>query len=189
MRAILGSMVLLCLLDATVGAAEFTIRNRSGNAPVIVLRGLIRGDDASRFDAALGRLPHRRSTHTTLELQSPGGDARGALLLVRDVLARGVDTSVPEGGTCASACFLVFAAGRHRLAGQGALIGVHGAAENGEDTPRMAVVNEKLANVLRSLHVPERIVDHMLDTPPDQVYPLSVADLDDMGVETTRVTR
>ncbi len=43
--------------------------------------------------------------------------------------------AVPTGATCASACFLIFAAGATRVAAPDALIGVHSTSVRGQETP------------------------------------------------------
>jgi hypothetical protein len=51
-----------------------------------------------------------------------------------------MDTAVASGATCASSCFLIFAAGIHKYADYGATLGVHGVSDgNGQESGAYAI--------------------------------------------------
>ena len=66
-----------------------------------------------------------------LVLNSPGGSVLEARDMARLIRALRVSVVVPDRAVCASACFLLFAAGRDKVAEPGAMIGVHSASVAG----------------------------------------------------------
>jgi hypothetical protein len=73
--------------------------------------------------------------HTVIELDSSGGNLDAALKMASVIealqaLAR-IDTRVPEGASCQSACTVLFAAGRSREAAKDALFMFHAASFTG----------------------------------------------------------
>jgi hypothetical protein len=58
-------------------------------------------------------------------LISPGGHVKAGLLIGDQIRKRGMSTFVPAGRTCASACALIWLAGRSRNVGDTSLIGFH----------------------------------------------------------------
>lgn len=171
---------------ATSHAATFVASSPSRGGEDLSMVGRVDGDDAARLDDALTEAASRGLSVRRLRLDSPGGSAKGGLLLAQAVLAHGIDTDVPDGRLCASACFIVFAAGRHRTAGPTSVLGVHGSAEDGEASERTAAIDAALAKVLSDLRVPASVVRRMLSTPPDDVYVLTRSDLGAMGVGRSR---
>jgi hypothetical protein len=93
---------------------------------------------------------------------------------------------VPRGATCASACFLAFAAGAEKFASSSASIGVHGAAdENGRETAGSDAATVAMARIVKELGVPADIIGRMVVTPPSQMIWLSPNDLRAMGTTLT----
>ena len=94
-----------------------------------------------------------------------------------------ISTNVGQNSTCASACFLIFAAGEAKYANISARIGVHVASENGVMS-RAATTS--MADVAKALDVPWSIIRRMINTPPGEVEWLSLADLRLMGTTVSR---
>jgi hypothetical protein len=91
-------------------------------------------------------------------------------------------TNVGQGATCASACFLVFAAGETKFANYTAQIGVHGASdETGQETVQSGAATVSMARIAKELGVPTAIIGRMVVTPPSEMVWLSPADLQSMG--------
>lgn len=61
----------------------------------------------------------------TLLLHSPGGNLGGGLKLGMRIRSLGLNTSIPDGMRCMSACAYAFLGGNRREVRQGGLIGVH----------------------------------------------------------------
>ncbi|MBR0939104.1 hypothetical protein [Bradyrhizobium jicamae] len=99
----------------------------------------------------------------------------------------GFSTSVSPGAVCASACFLAFAAGDPRFAGEGAMIGVHKASERGgQETALSDAATLSMARFARELGVPSPIIGQMVSTPPRQIAWLDARELRSMGVRIIR---
>jgi hypothetical protein len=93
-----------------------------------------------------------------------------------------VATNVGQGATCASACFLIFAAGETKYANYNAQIGVHGASdERGHETVSSGAATVSMARIAKELSVPAAIIGRMVVTPPGDMVWLSPADLQSMG--------
>jgi hypothetical protein len=91
-------------------------------------------------------------------------------------------TNVGQGATCASACFLIFAAGATKFANYTAQIGVHGASDQtGRETVQSGSATVSMARVAKELGVPAAIIGRMVVTPPNEMVWLSPADLQSMG--------
>ena len=94
-----------------------------------------------------------------------------------------IATAVLSGSTCASACFIVFAAGNERYAHYSSRVGVHGASdERGQETIQSGAATVTMARVVRDLGVPSSIVGKLVVTPPTDMVWLTVDDFRAMNV-------
>jgi hypothetical protein len=93
-----------------------------------------------------------------------------------------MSTNVGKNATCASACFLVFAAGDTKSVSYSARIGVHGASdEDGNETIQANAATVSMAKVAKDLGVPAAIIGRMVFTPPTEMVWLSPVELQSMG--------
>ena len=92
-----------------------------GEAPsaALLLQGHIVDGDLARLRRALAQ-----GGYAALALNSPGGSVVEARDMARLIRRLEVPVVVPARAVCASACFLLFAAGRDKVAEPGAMIGV-----------------------------------------------------------------
>ena len=90
-------------------------------------------------------------------LNSPGGAVLDGRDIARMIRARGGSMLVPARAVCASACFLLFAAGRDKYAEPGAMIGVHSASVSGGNENR---------STLGTTTLMAREAAHMVFPPP-----------------------
>jgi hypothetical protein len=120
-----------------------------------------------------------------LRLNSPGGLVSEGAKLADVVRYAKISTVVANGATCASACFIVFAAGPEKFASYGANVGVHGASDNGEETVASGAVTVSMARIVKDLGVPSAIIGKMVVTPPDQMVWLTPDDLRSMSTTMT----
>jgi hypothetical protein len=125
-----------------------------------------------------------RSNRRTLRgviLNSGGGNVFEAVKLVDLIRDLAFDTGVTRGGTCASACFMLWAAGKNRYLYADSTIGIHSASglgQNGqreESGPSMAVTLS-MARIYLALNVPMHLIGAMVVTPPDAMYWLTPTD-------------
>ncbi len=103
-----------------------------------------------------------------ITLDSSGGSIRDAVKIASIVETTGATTRV-RGGTCASACFFIWAAGKRRLVDPNSRLGVHTPVDLMRERTLEVRSEErdttvKLAGLLRMLHVPDQIVQEMQTT-------------------------
>ncbi len=163
-------------------AATFSISRDSDRNIVIALRGEIAEGDSDELKGIIRRADNNGDTIAILRLDSPGGSVLESVKLADIVRDAKIPTSVIGNAKCASACFMVFAAGSEKFAAYTASIGVHGASdENGRETAQSSAATLSMARVVKELGVPSDIIGKMVVTPPDEILWLTPADLRSMG--------
>ncbi len=189
--AALAAFILPC---AAADAAQITYGFR-GNDAAIMITGEIEPGDAmavSRTMGAVGATGHRLAV---VALNSPGGRVSEATIISDMVRTQGLSTFIPNNGECASACFMIFAAGRGKVVGDGVMVGIHSAAEtvmvkgpfDARETsvPTMTansqVITAEVVNYVQTLGVPRYLTTKMAQTPANQIYWLNNDDLQAMG--------
>jgi hypothetical protein len=184
MRLVSAALTALCFagsLSRPVAAMQFELVDVTPNEVMIGGRGPIVRGDAARLELALASVPATKRL-LGLALDSPGGTVLDGAELARVVHERGLTVVVPTSSKCASACFLMLAAAPHRLVANDALIGVHGANDDGQDTEVAMAMTTAMARAAGELGVPPVIIGKMVETSPSRVEWLTPADLRSMGV-------
>ncbi len=162
-------------LEPTRGPMTFTWSDLEGRPAILALGMITPGSAASlrRFD-----LQHDERAEV-LVLLSPGGAVKEALAMGDYLRARSLETLVPDGGYCASACPLVLAAGVRRRVARDAWVGLHQPylANVAGLTPDVAVsdvqhLNYEILTRLDHWGVDSRVWTHALKAPPSQMYVL-----------------
>ena len=131
-----------------------------------------------------------------LALHSPGGSVRDAIEMATLIRDRKLETEVPADGYCASACPLVLAGGVARQTGESAWVGVHQVyAVPGGDRGRVRDLDRSVAqiqatiaecqNLLVAMDVDPRLWIHAMQTPADELYVLTPAELREFRLVTT----
>lgn len=121
------------------------------------------------------------STHPhTLVLDSNGGNIGEAAAMADTIRLAGVSVAIPPRAMCASACFVLLAAGQDRTVGIDSRIGVHRAANctTGDSQSGTDIMASKAA----AFGTPAGIVRRMVSTPQPGITWLSVDELAGMGV-------
>jgi hypothetical protein len=165
---------------------------------VLQLTGTIDPGAAARVEAEIDA--HGEYVRT-VALDSPGGAVADALAIGRLIHDKGFSTSVASGAICASSCPLIFAAGRERIAGAAAAIGVHqvyAAAPAGTLTSRLAAAGQAMSDAqtltaeisryLSGLGIDGEVWLRALETPPDRLTYFSSAELTRLNLA-TRLTK
>jgi hypothetical protein len=180
-RVILGVLCAISLAAEARAAALIEETLRNGHV-ILHLTGRIDSKDAALFDAAVGKLTAAGKRVDVISLNSTGGQLGEGALIAEAIKARGLATRVEAGAVCASACFLVFAAGDPRTAHPNAFIGVHKAADNdGRETYKSREATREMVEFARQLGVSSTILDKMGRTPSDSLEWLNARDLRSMG--------
>ena len=120
-----------------------------------------------------------------LTLDSAGGnviEARIFAQVIRDKLL--LQTYVADHRQCSSACFLIWAASKHRAASPTAHIGVHSISRfDGEETLVTKAYTTDQARELAMDHVSPTVIGKLTSTPPGHIAWLTVKDLGSMDVQ------
>lgn len=139
-------------------------------AEVVVVRGtVIRIDgpiDQAVADSFIREIS-ARSNLTTVSLNSPGGRVFAALAIARAINTAGLNTSVPSGDECHSACSLIFLAGRERVAD--GLLGVHQISGVNDPSLTQTAISHIYEELVR-FNTPSYLVSRMLRTHPEAMY-------------------
>lgn len=163
----------LALGSSPALAAEITLQ---GSA--IRITGAIERGDLRKLQALLATPEGARAFETrgTFILDSPGGQVVEALEIAQVMEGRFATTVVPSGAKCYSACFLLYAAGSYRAAGEGAALGVHQISIAGAPVAdrssalALARVNASVEGYLKRRAVPAPILQKMNATRPPDLF-------------------
>lgn len=176
----------LCCGPPAASSEITTSPGRDGSV-VIRIQGQIRPGDADLFVASVKRAKAAGKTVESVRLDSTGGRLVEGAQIAGAIRVAGFSTSISPGAVCASACFLAFAAGDPKFAGEGALIGVHKASDRGgQETALSDAATLSMARFARELGVPSLIIGRMVSTSPRQIAWLDARDLRSMGVKIVR---
>ena len=160
---------------------QFEVVDVSSGEVMIGGRGPIVHGDATRLEKALAAVPPGKRL-LALALDSPGGTVVDGAQMARIIRDRAVTVVVPSNSKCASACFLLFVASPRRLAAGDALIGVHGASDDGNDDEVAMAMTTAMARAAAELGAPPSIIGKMVQTAPARMEWLTPKDLASMGV-------
>ncbi|MBX9826436.1 MAG: ATP-dependent Clp protease proteolytic subunit [Xanthobacteraceae bacterium] len=190
-RAMSGVAISLAQLSlvSLVHAAEFTSAVSKEGRTILLLDGRIEPGDSMKLALMVTALDNQNRAVSALYLNSPGGKGDDAQAMAALVKHHKISTIVADGAKCASACFIVFAAGHKKFADDRAQIGVHRASEKGQETGRAFAATAEMARTVSELGVPPAVVGKLVSTPPDRVVWLSLDDLRSMNVTITSLLR
>lgn len=186
-----GFSVLRLIVATTVafsGASAATLTSsvsKEGKA-IITLSGEIAEGDSETLRGLIKSANDSGRRVSGLRLNSPGGNLAEGVKLADIVRYAKTSTVVGNGARCASACFIVFAAGSAKYASHTAWVGVHGASDkSGEETTASGAATVSMARVVKELGVPSSIIGKMVVTPPDEIVWLNPDELRSMGTTMT----
>lgn len=160
----------------TVAALAFATPAISANytmqGDVLVISGQIENNDDMRMTREMENNPR------SIELNSTGGKVEAAINMANMIRSRNIPVFVGSRDTCASACFLLFAAGSSKTVEPGAKIGVHRVSnmQGGEVSDGTVM----MADLYAKAGVPASIIGKMASTPPGVVAWLTPNDLREM---------
>jgi hypothetical protein len=175
--ALLGTV----LPQRTVSGMQFQQVDVADGEVMISGRGPIVRGDGARLERALAAVaPVERLLGVALD--SPGGTVMDGADLARIIREHRLAVVIPTNSQCASVCFLMLAAAPRRLVASDALVGVHGASDDGKETEGAMAMTTAMARAAAELGVPPAIIGKMVETAPSHVEWLTYADLTSMGV-------
>lgn len=166
-------IALACTLPAIQSASAATFKPiwRYGGKSVVMTGEIMPGDD-QRLYAAVKAVYDKDGTRVErMFLNSPGGSVSAGVTLAIYVQKLGIDAVVGKTDTCASICFAIFAAAKHRAIFPTSKVGVHsvyGIDNNGNTVgsaaPGSAATTRALAKLYKSMGVPDPIIVKMMTT-------------------------
>lgn len=178
---------MLGLLGAVVAgsagtAAELSSVTSKDDAAIVALNGDIAEGDTDAMEALLGTANANGRLVSAVRLDSPGGSLAEAVKFADLIRRAKLSTVVAGGAHCASACFIIFAAGIERFADYDAAIGVHGVSDkSGQETAQTEAATISMARIVSGFGVPRRIIGQMVVTPAQNIAWLTPDDLRSMG--------
>jgi hypothetical protein len=183
-RACAGLLGLAMVILSPLVAAAADIKSSSGKdgRMTILITGEIEPGDADSFSVAVKEANNAGKLVVNIRLNSEGGNLLEGVKLADAVRYGKMSTNVGKNATCASACFLIFAAGSTKFATYDAKIGVHGASdEDGSESVQSGAATVSMARIAKELGVPSAIIGRMVVTPPNEMVWLAPQDLQSMG--------
>jgi hypothetical protein len=152
------------LIVRAAGAAEFDVRQP------IWLRGNygvhVRGPIHEQDDVMFKRITQGLGNDVTLILRSPGGASGAAMRIGSFIRMNYWTTVVLDEDPCNSACSIIWLSGMHRWLGPNARVGVHIMARADGSGIRSDWGNGIIAGFLRSMDIPEEVIERMVKTDP-----------------------
>ena len=116
---------------------------------------------------------------------SPGGNILEGARFATMIHDMRVSTYVSDDQVCASACFLMWAAGSHRMVAPTASLGIHSASDyNDNETIDAMGVTLGTIRMLKTYGVPDAVLGRLATTKPGEMVWLHPKDLTAMNVET-----
>ncbi|MBK3661891.1 ATP-dependent Clp protease proteolytic subunit [Bradyrhizobium diazoefficiens] len=181
-RNLAFAVALSSIVPSALSAATFKSVATKDGKTIILLSGEISEGDADTLKAAIKSANDVGKLVSGVRLNSPGGNLLESLKLADVVRFAKVATNVAGNAICASACFLVYAAGATKFANYTAQVGVHGASDKqGDETTASNAATVSMARAAKDLGVPPAIIGRMVVTPPNAMVWLTPQDLQSMG--------
>lgn len=148
MRAVIALAAVVLAITSPAQGASFGIVSFADSTPIISLAGPIAPGDEVKFHDFAQALRYP----AIVRLSSYGGNTMAALAIGREIARLGYTTAVAEGEFCASACGLIWLAGRQRISAPNAHIGLHATylqqdGKSVETSPGNALVGKYLGEL------------------------------------------
>ena len=174
--------IALMLAPSAGQAMNFTFNplKDKPNQGVIIATGEIQLGDDEKLHGLVAALPGN-TVLLGIALSSPGGNLGEGVRLATTIRNTGLATGAH--GTCASACFLMFAAGAKKFVFEDARIGVHSASLHGVENAGTHAVTTQMARKAADFGVPPAIIGKMVTTTAENMAWLNQDDLRSMDVE------
>jgi hypothetical protein len=178
--ALLATLGVAATLALTMPPPAFAIERIgwSKTKETMYIHGEIEIGDAKKIADAM--IANRKKLRGVI-LNSPGGNLLEGAKLTDLVRGLDFDTGVTKGGTCASACFMIWAAGTNRHVYADSSIGIHsaGLTDNSGDsveTGMSLAMTMLMARAYVELKVPYHLIGAMVVHGPKQMYWLTETD-------------
>ena len=178
MRAILAAFAFMAAV-VPARAATFTLTNGFDGRPAVRISGDLLPGDLKAFGAFGTSHPRVYS----IIVSGQGGALMPAIEIGKFAHDMQMQTVVPPGQECSSACALLWAGGIQRKVGTGAQIGFHSVFTMADGTPRASGPGDALAGAyLARLGFTDAAIVYMTQQPPTSMAWLTRSDAQTFGI-------
>lgn len=175
-----ASFVMLFVMGlSSAQAMDYSYRHIGPHRIMINASGMIEKNEGEIFVQWVKKYVNPDDEVDTFVLNSRGGSVNQALRLAKVIDHFQINTSVPAGGVCASACVLVWSAGHEKSVSENSALGVHEAYLD-IDAPAETISPEGTnfeVKFLKKEGAPKHVIDKLKTTEPPDVYILTKDDL------------
>jgi hypothetical protein len=183
-RFIPALMGVLFLCPSGSHCAEITSDTVAGFSFISVAGQLVAGDE-ERFASV-----SKAIENATVMLEGPGGLAGVGMAIGRAIALRGFSTAVGADSVCASACGLIWIAGKERFLRPTSLVGFHAIYRAPNGTPQVSSDGNALVGAyLRELGFSDPLIVYATQAPPNSMQWLTFDDATKFGLNVTRVDK
>jgi hypothetical protein len=172
------TLACVALSASAAHAASISIESTGADKPaLVVVQGSFDAKDGEQFFTKTSSL-----TAALVRLESNGGSLVAGIQIGETIRLKGLQTLVPAGARCASACAMAWLGGTQRFMEPGAQIGLHSAynAKSGQGT---GIANALLGAYLNRVGLPYSAVVYITQSAPQSITWLSIADAKRLGIE------
>jgi hypothetical protein len=163
-------------------AASITHRMTPEGRAVIELNGEIREGDSAAVKDIIRSYNAGGVKVSGIRLNSMGGSLREGYLTADIIERAGLDTVVGPRKVCASACVVLFIAGRHKWANTTSTIAVHSVSIRGVENDESQAATARMARIFKSHGAPDSVLGKMVGTGAGSATPVTIGELEQMGV-------
>lgn len=192
MRSTIFSIALfagLGVMDTSVLAAQFQTGVTRDNISYLTVHGEIAKGDSTEFNRIVSSFRNENNPIKIVYLNSPGGDVPESLSMTITIVNEKLNTAVPDGWECVSACVLIFGGGLERHAFPNSTIAVHRISVDNSDTERAKALSVDLASAYEYLDFPSNVTLKMLTTPPNKIYELTPEEKVEISSNSANITQ
>ena len=167
-------IVVAVVLGLTLHAGRSAEVRKEFSGGVSIKGDIVFGDDL-KFRSIVRGMPK-----AVVFLESPGGNPIVAMAIGRIIRARSFNTQITA-GTCASACGLIWLAGKHRGIGPTGRVGFH-AAYNNVTLQEVGAANALIGAYLNELGLSDKAIYYITQAPPTDMQWLNARDANKVGI-------
>jgi hypothetical protein len=181
-QLLVAGAFLLLMVRAGISTADAAMisADQTEGSPYIIISGAIELADYEKFKAQADKISN---SGAVVFLDSEGGEIIGALSIGELIRERGFTTAVIENRLCASACALVWLAGKNRYWHPSGKLGFHAAYHvTGDGLSESGSANALIGAYLAKLGYGYQTIYYVTSAPPTGMAWLSPAKSVEVGI-------
>lgn len=162
-------------------SADMQVYSDKNGLVIMYLNGSINPNDGDKFIYVSESWKNSGYPIGLVILNSNGGSVYASYQISNYMVRNNISTLVGAGNNCLSACFNIFLSGSPRYAVPAANVGVHRVSMNSYDTASARSSSIDMNKFFKAFNVPANIRLAMLETPPNDMYYLTVKDKENIS--------